>query len=260
LPRAYNLLVATAARRSACLLADSAWTKRDTVQLLGLPTECVRVVHLAAGDECLPVSDRSRLQGARERYELADKYILYLGGFDRRKGVDTLLRAYARLCAPGLEVPPLVLAGRVPQWSTTALLDPRPLISSFGLGKTVRLTGAVPEEDKPLLYTGATLFVYPSTYEGFGLPPLEAMACGVPVVTTRAASLPEVCGDAALLVRPGDVEELASAMERVLCSPSLREELSGRGQLRVARFSWRETALKTAGVYREVAKGCPPKH
>ena len=254
LPRAYNWLISAAARRARLLIADSCWTLRDAVQLLPVPARRVRVVHLAVSDAYRPVSDPGGMNAVRARYHLPMSYLLYLGGFDRRKGVDALLRAYARLRNRVAEAPALVLAGRLPEAESEALLDPRPVIGKLGLAEHVRLVGDPAEEDKPALYSGCLAFVFPSVYEGFGLPPLEAMACGAPVIACRAASMPEVCGEAALLVAPGDERELARAMEQASSDSRLREELSERGLCRASQFSWQETARKTAAVYREVTE------
>ena len=249
---AYAMLTASAARCSACILCDSAWTKRDVVQRLRVPSKRVRVVHLAASSMCATVSEE-RLTEVRRRYGLPESYILYYASFDRRKSVDVLLRAYARLRAELPEVPDLVLAGRLPRRASPALLDPRPLIEALGQSDRVRMIGAFGESDKAPLLAGATLFAFPSMYEGFGLDPLEAMACGVPVVGTRAASIPEVCEGAALLVRPGDERDLAAGMALLLRDERLRGELRDKGLARAAQFSWHKTALATVAVYREVA-------
>ena len=260
---AYALLTSVTARRSARILCDSAWTKRDVVQRLGVPAGRVRVVHLAAGSQCTAaVSAENRtvdfprdgeLARVRRRYELPEPYILYYGGFDRRKAVDVLLRAYARLRCEQPQAPALVLAGRLPRRASAALFDPRPMVEALGQGDQVRMTGAFDEAEKAALLAGARLFVFPSIYEGFGLDPLEAMARGVPVVSTRATSIPEVCEGAAVLVRPGDERDLAAGMSLVLGDDRLRGQLRDKGLARAAQFSWRTTAQATAAVYREVA-------
>jgi glycosyltransferase involved in cell wall biosynthesis len=148
------------------------------------------------------------------------------------------------------KLPKLVLVGKS-GWLYDETLR---ALKETGVADTVVLTGYVPQEDLPALYSGALCFVYPSYFEGFGLPPLEAMKCGAPVIVGNKTSLPEVVGDAALTVDPFDVEAIASAMQRVIESPALREELSIKGQARAETFDWRETARKTLAIYQEVAQ------
>lgn len=252
LAQSYSLLVATAARRSARLIADSDCTKRDIVRWLRVHPDRVPVAHLAAGPHCRPVTNEAALAAVRRKYGLPPRYLLHLG-LDRRKGVEVVLQAYRRL-AERPDVPSLVIAGRLPDGGSAAVVDPRPLVARMGLEGRVLLPGAFDEADKPALLSGAVCFVYPSLYEGFGLPPLEAMACGTPVVSTRAASLPEVCGDAAVLVRPGDSAALAEALGRVVADEALRRRLSASGRERAASFSWSRTAAATAAVYGEAAR------
>lgn len=254
LARAYGGLVRANARRCRLLLADSDWTRRDTIQLIGSPPGRVRVVPLGVSEAMAPVDDPATLERVRARYHLPSRYILYLGSFDRRKRMEVLLAAHAELVTRlGGEAPDLVLAGRVPNRGTAALLDVRQVVDRLGFAGSVHLIGAPAEEDKAALYSGAQAFVFPSEYEGFGLPPLEAMACGTPVVAANAASVPEVCGNAALLVRPGDAAALTGALERLLQAPGLRERLIERGKVRAAAFTWERTASMTA----EALDGAP---
>lgn len=246
----YTALVAAAARRAKTLIADSQCTKRDIVEHLRVPAERVQVIYLAADERFRPVADAGALAAIRRQYGLADRFLLYLGGLDRRKGVDLLLRALASLKAQGVRGLQLAIGGELRPPSPLFPDLPR-LAQGLGLKDEVVFLGLVPEEDKLLLYNAAAALVYPSLYEGFGLPPLEAMACGVPVVCSSAASLPEVVGDAALLVKPGCEEGLAAALERLWGDPSLQEELRERGLARARHFSWRRTAEQTLGVYRQ---------
>jgi len=248
LAHVYYLVVACAARRIARIIADSEWSRRDIVQRLMMKAGNVDVVYLAPafGGRIQPERwDRSVLH----RYGLPNKYVLYFGGFDSRKGVQYLLEAYVDLLHSGVEVPPLVMAGNLPDRSSATLPDPRHLIEAMGLMQHVRLPGRIDEVDKAVVFGAASAFAYPSLYEGFGLPPLEAMACGVPVVTTRASSLPEICGEAALLVRPADARALSEGVAQVLGDANLRARLRERGPLRASQFSWEKTARQTLGVY-----------
>jgi glycosyltransferase involved in cell wall biosynthesis len=258
LVRTYTGLAAIAARRAAAILTDSHSSKKDIVTLLRVPSQRVRVVHLAASEAFKPVVDEARLAEVRRKYALPEKYILYLGGFDQRKNLETLVAAYAAVDAHLTEETGLVLAGRLPTRDSDFFPDPRPMVERWGLQGKVVFAGWVEEEDKPALYSGASLFVFPSLYEGFGLPVLEAMSCGAAVIASNSASLPEITGDAAVLVDPGDADGLAAAITRLLESAALREELALRGLQRASLFSWQETVAQTLDAYRSVAASPSP--
>jgi glycosyltransferase involved in cell wall biosynthesis len=155
----------------------------------------------------------------------------------------------------------LVVAGRLPEYGLDLAIqakrsaffpDPRPIVQELGIGERVVFTGWVPEEDKPALYSGARALIFPSLYEGFGLPPLEALACGTPVITSNRGSLPEIVGDGGLLLEPDDVEGLAGAMEKLLNDDTLWKDLREKGLAHATKFSWEKTARETLAVYREV--------
>ena len=269
LVRAYTALVATAAKSAALVLTDSEASRQDILAHLDLPADLVRVVYLAAdqrytpepsppvegsrrGGEPSPLVGGSR-RGVALRYGLPDHYVLYLGGFDVRKNVATALEAYVWAGpAIGGECP-LVVAGRLPERDTAFAPDPRRQARELGLEpEWVRFVGPVAEEDKPAFYRGAVAFVFPSRYEGFGLPPLEAMACGTPVVGSDAASLPEVVGDAGVLLDPDDAEGMAGALIQLVQERRFRAELSRRALVQAARFSWERTARETLTAYKDV--------
>jgi glycosyltransferase involved in cell wall biosynthesis len=259
LVRLYTLLVAVAAKRADIVLTDSQASKWDIVHLLDIPSERVRVIYLAADDIYQPVLDRHRLAAIRRKYGLPQSYLLYLGGFDQRKNVPTLLKAFAQLAKDSRAF--LVVAGRLPDYGLDLAIqakrsdffpDPRPIVQELGIEERVVFTGWVPEEDKPALYSGARALVFPSFYEGFGLPPLEALACGTPVIASNRGSLPEIVGDGGLLVEPDDVEGLAGAMEKLLNDDTLWGDLREKGLAHVARFSWEKTARETLAVYQEI--------
>lgn len=225
------------------VIADSEHTKHDLIRLLGIPAERIEVVHLGVGEAFLPLDDQASLEAVRQEYGLPPAVILYVGTLEPRKGLDTLIAAYGALAA---EIPhDLVIVGKK-GWYTEPLFRQ---VEALGLAQRVHFTDYVADEDLPGLYNLADLFVYPSRYEGFGLPPLEAMACGLPVVCSNAASLPEVVGDAALLVSPDDAEALAAAMRRVLDDQALRAKMRARGLERARRFTWEKTARRTVKIY-----------
>jgi len=250
LVRLYTLLVAIAAKRADMVLTDSQASKWDIVHLLDIPSERVRVIYLAADDIYQPVLDEHRLAATRQKYGLPESYLLYLGGFDQRKNVPTLLKGFEKLAKDSRAF--LVVAGRLPEKGSDFFPDPRPMVQELGMGERVIFTGWVPEEDKPALYSGARALVFPSLHEGFGLPPLEALACGTPVIASNRGSLSEIVGDGGLLLEPDDVEGLAGAMEKLLNDDTLWGDLREKGLAHAARFSWEKTARQTLAVYQEV--------
>jgi glycosyltransferase involved in cell wall biosynthesis len=246
--RAYTRLVAAGARRADAIIADSEWSKRDIIAHLKVAPQRVHVIPLAAGPQFQPATPEE-IAGVRARHNLPDRYVLYLGGFDRRKNVPALLQAFARLQAgPNLG---LVIAGRLPARDTAFTPDPRRIAAQLGIEKSVVFPGWIDEREKPALYSAAELFAFPSAYEGFGLPVLEAMACGSPVVTSTASSLPEVAGDAAVTVDPHDVTAVAQAMATVLGDAERRQAMREAGLAQAGRFSWQRTAKATLRVYRQ---------
>jgi glycosyltransferase involved in cell wall biosynthesis len=250
LARLYTGLVAAAARGAAAIITDSEASRADILQHLSLPPERVRAILLAAGQQYTPRGDD---QAVRQKYDLPPDFALYLGGYDIRKNVQTLLKAYTYVRdGAGAEFP-LVLAGRPPQKRSARFTDVERLINEMNIRDAVRAIGWVDEVDKPSLYRLATCFVYPSRYEGFGLPVLEAMACGTPVVTSSTSSLPEIVGDAAFMVAPNDARSIAGALLALFNQSDLARELGRRGLERAQMFSWARTAAQTLEVYEEAA-------
>jgi glycosyltransferase involved in cell wall biosynthesis len=189
----------------------------------------------------------------RDSQGLPDRFVLFLGTIEPRKNVSRLVDAFAQLLATDPETTSdlyLVVAGGKGWFSEPVFAQ----VEALGLEDRVFFPGYVSEEEKVLWYNAATCFCYPSLYEGFGLPPLEAMACGVPVITSNTSSLPEVVGDAGLAVPPEDTAALCEALRRLTVNPALRAELVQRGRARTRRFSWAEAARQTVGVYRLALK------
>jgi len=252
--RLYFRMVGAAAHRAACVVTDSSHSQGDIAKHLHIPTCRIEVIPLAPHAACRPVTDQPTLTEARAKYRLPETYLLYLGGFDVRKNVPLLMRVYARaLSMAHHRLPPLVIAGRLPGVDTVLFPDPRRVAEEFGIANQVVFTGWVAEEDKAALYSGASLFIFLSLYEGFGLEPLEAMACGSPVLVSQRSSLPEVVGSAGVLVEPTDVEEVAERVVQLVSSPALRRELARAGLERAAAFRWSFTAERTLRVYERVA-------
>ena len=235
-----------AVRRARRVIAISEFTRTEIVRLLGVPPERVAVVHCGVDERFRPVRDPAVLETFRRERGLPERFILYLGTIEPRKNLERLLDAYARIRR---HLPhKLVLAGGR-GWKAEGVYA---RIAALDLERDVLLPGYVPMEEQPLWYNGADVYVYPSLYEGFGLPPLEAMACGTPVVAARAASLPEVVGDAAVLVDPLSVDALSEALLRVASDADLRRTLGLAGVARAEQFTWTRTALQTLEVYRQV--------
>ena len=229
-------------RQAKRVIAVSESTKRDLVRTYDLPPSKIDVIYNGMDASFRPLS-AEHVEAFREERNLPRRFILFVGTLEPRKNVARLVEAYARLPA---ERPPLLLIGGK-GWLYDEIFD---RVEALNLSRQVRFVGYVPAQDLPWWYNAADLFVYPSLYEGFGLPPLEAMACGTPVVTTTASSLPEVVGDAALLVEPTDVDALAEAMSRALTDEPLREQMRETGLAQARNFSWRSTAQHTADSYR----------
>jgi glycosyltransferase involved in cell wall biosynthesis len=250
--KAYFNLVSRTARQATQVITVSHHAKKDIVETLKLAPERIRVIHLAAGDEYQPIHDPALRATVRARYGVGKRYIFYLGGLDQRKNVPQLVRAFAQLYAqqddPNLQ---LFISGDPDKTRGPLFPDPRPIAAELGIERQI-VYGFVSDEDKPVIYSDASLFVFPSLYEGFGLPPLEALACGAPVVCSNRSSLPEVVGDAALIVDPDNTTELTTAMKRVLTDKNLEADLRARALKRAAQFSWQKTAAETLAVYEEV--------
>ncbi|MGB8647007.1 MAG: glycosyltransferase family 1 protein [Anaerolineae bacterium] len=253
LVRAYTALAAQAACRARLILADSEASRRDILARLPIPPERVRVVYLAADQRFHP-ADAMEIARVRSKYALPERFVLYLGGFDLRKNVRVLVSAFHTLEQERGAGWKLVLAGRLPERDTPFFPDPR-----AGAGERIQCIGYVPEEDKPALYAAAHLFAFPSLYEGFGLPPLEAMACGTPVLCADTSSLPEVVGKAGILLDPTRVEVWADALRALMNSESQRKELRNKGLAQAKRFSWEKTARETWQAYQSVALAQNPR-
>jgi glycosyltransferase involved in cell wall biosynthesis len=238
------------ARKADRIIAVSENTKKDLIKFYGIMPEQVKVIYLGV-DKNFSFVKKENDDGVLRRYNLKPGYILNVGTLEPRKNIVRLLEAYRLIAADLSRAPQLVIAGGK-GWLSE---DINKRIDSLGLKAKVILTGYVPDDDLPSLYRGAALFVYPSLYEGFGLPPLEAMASGVPVVSSNTSAIPEVVGKAGLLVDPCRTDEIARAVIMALEDVGLRDRMKNEGLKRSGRFSWENTAKKTIALYEEVLRG-----
>jgi len=239
-----------AVKRADHIIAVSESTKRDTIRLLGVPEHKITVIYESANRIYQPINDHEILERTRDKYRINRDFILFVGTIEPRKNVPTLLRAYRQLLDSYKTDVKLVIVGRR-GWLSEEVFT---LVDQLKLGDDVLFLGRVPIEDLLYLYNAAQLLVQPSFYEGFGLPPLEAMACGTPVVVSNVSSLPEVVGDAGVLVDPQEVSELTVAIWRVLTDSALRNDLITKGLRRARCFSWEKTALQTLELYQRVGQ------
>jgi glycosyltransferase involved in cell wall biosynthesis len=242
--RAYlNRAVPNSVARADHILADSEATRQDIIEAYRTSPDKISVLYSGVDRRFAPVTDPAWLKSIRARYEIGDSpYILSVGTIQPRKNYPRLIEAFRALDRPDLK---LVIAGGR-GWLESPLVD---LVKSARLEGRVRFLGFVADDDLPALYSAASLFAFPSLYEGFGLPVLEAMACDIPVVTSRVSSLPEVAGDAALLVDPTDVSALGEALARALADTAERRRLIEAGRARVRMFTWQSAAEQLKGHY-----------
>jgi glycosyltransferase involved in cell wall biosynthesis len=236
-----RILTALSVRRARRVIAVSEHTKHDLMNVYGLPGDKIDVVYSGL-DAHFKRASRHAIEEFRAAHGLPDRFILYLGTIEPRKNLSTLIRAYAKVRPSGVK---LVCAGGR-GWMYQDVFQ---TVEELRLSREVIFPGFLPDDDLPLWYSAAEAFVYPSAYEGFGLPVIEALACGAPTITTDSSSLPEAAGDAALLVPPDNTAALADALERLLHDPALQSDLAARGPRQALRFNWRQTACHTARVY-----------
>jgi alpha-1,3-rhamnosyl/mannosyltransferase len=247
--RSYVFLRRRMLDRAAAILTVSAVSRDDVVALFGVPPQRIRIVPYAVTPTCRRVEDGARIDRVKAKYGVAGDYLMCVGNFKPHKNVKALLDAYARLPQPIQNRFLLLLCGRLDAFGEGV----RRAAAARGLERRAVFPGAVPDEDLPVLYSGASAFVFPSLYEGFGIPPLEAMACGTPVVCSDAPPLPEVVGEAALAVNARHPGEVADAIVRVLTDEALRSELRAKGLKRAGLFSVERAARITLDALEEVA-------
>ena len=242
----YHYWLPLAVRRLDAIITVSEQSKRDLIRYLPVKSEDIVVIPEAAGAN-YRLLNRKEIKPILTRYNIDFPYILYVGSLESRKNLPRLLEAYARARQKVPQWKLVIVGAR--KWKFTPIFE---TVQRLQLEPHVHFTGYVEEEDLPAVYNGADLFVFPSLYEGFGLPVLEAMSCGTPVITSDCSSLPEVAGKAALLIDPYDVEAMGEAIQEVLLNPTLAASLRVKGLARAKKFSWERTAQETIAVYERV--------
>ncbi|MDQ4005960.1 MAG: glycosyltransferase family 4 protein [Actinomycetota bacterium] len=242
-----------AIRRAVQIIVVSEATKRDVVELYPVDPERVTAIHHGVDTERIRRADADEVQRARRRYGIDGPYVLFLGGLEPRKNLPRLVAAHGRVADP----PSLVVAGASVPWNPEGRGELERALSELPpkARERVVLTGYLGERDKVAVLSGAEALVFPSLYEGFGFPVVEAMACGIPVLTSNVSSLPEVAGDAALLVDPLDEEQIADGIRRIVEDAALRTRLVKAGRARVGRFGWDDSARRHAEVLHRAAEG-----
>jgi glycosyltransferase involved in cell wall biosynthesis len=243
----FPLFIRISARQAAALIAVSESTRQDSIRLLNLPAHKIHSIPLGAGKEFRRITDALLLEEVRRKYKLPSEFILYTGLVEPRKNLTMLIRAYANLVNRGIREA-LVIVGRF-GWMSDEIFAQ---VERAGLGNKVVFTGYIEQEDLPPIYNLASIFVYPTLYEGFGLPVLEAMACGTAVITSAVSSLPEIVAEAGVLLPPGDEEALSNAIYHLVSDPAGRKQLADSGLARAKQFTWQNTAMETHKVYQLV--------
>lgn len=236
-------------QRAAHVLTISEATKKDIVKEFGVPASRISVTHLAAGPQFAKPASGQKVAYLKQKYGIEGDYLLAVGTLEPRKNLRTLLEALVTPAGRKLNLPLVVVGGQ--GWRAE---EARELIAKLGLSNRVILTGYVPDEELPALYCGAKLFVFPSVYEGFGIPVVEAMTAGAAVITTKVSAIPEVAGKAARYVDPANAGELAEVITELLGDSKQRLALIKAGRKQAAKFSWEQTAKGTLDVYQKVLK------
>lgn len=239
--------IRSSARRADALLTISESTRQDAINLLGIPEEKIFTTHLGVTPDFQPISNVEQLEAVRIKYQLPEKFLLYVGVVEPRKNLPLLIQSMRDILDEGIDHS-LVMVGRMGWMYQDVLYQ----IDNLGLKEKINFAGYVPSEDLPMVYNLADVLVYPSVYEGFGLPPLEALACGTPVITTAVSSMPEHVGQAGILIPPGDGQALTQALLQVLTDRDLRKQLSKKGPEQAAQFTWKRTSQETLSVYHRV--------
>lgn len=240
----YSLAIRIACAMASRIITDSVYSKNEIVKFLGVPADKIEVIYLGCSDEFRILRESSLINEVTNKFAIDGSFILTIGGSEPRKNIRRLIGVYERIVKETDQEIKLVIVGG--NWRNTCFDKEGPL------SKDIIFTGPISQNELIALYNAATVFVFPSLHEGFGLPILEAMACGTPVITSNTTSIPEVCGDSALQFNPFDEKDMFEAIVKALESSSLRNELIAKGHERVKLFRWENTLKQTMKVYRDV--------
>ena len=246
----WKIQLPIAIKKADIIITISKSSKEDIIRMFKVPENKVRVIYLGHRKEMKPL-DRENIgiKRIKEKYLLPDKFILFVGTIQPRKNLDKVFKAFALLKKRGkLKDHRLVVCGRL-GWLYKPTMN---LINELDIQEDIKILDFVPDEDLPYIYNLANLFVFPSQYEGFGLPVLEAMACGVPVITSNKSSLPEIIGEVGIMIEPEDIQSLADNINKVLDDEDLREEMIKKGLKQAKKFSWDKCARETLEVYKSL--------
>lgn len=242
----YEAVVKRVALKMKKIITVSESSKKDIMNWLNLDSDRVVVIHNGVSENYQPIKDENILNSVKKRFEITGKFILFVGNRKPHKNIIRLIEAF-KILRNRTDCSLLIVTDNDPRFP-----EPEEKVLELGLSNDVTISGPLKNEDLPLLYSAADVFILPSLCEGFGLPALEAMACGTPLVASEASSLPEVVGNAGILIDPYNVNSIAEALERVLVDDVLREEMARKGHLQAAKFNWRDTAEKTLKVYEDI--------
>jgi glycosyltransferase involved in cell wall biosynthesis len=244
----WRLHIRRAAQKSDFVITISEWAKTEIMEEYGVPEGRIAVIMQSYDPRMLLPRDPEQGRVIRKRHGLSEGYILYVGTIQPRKNLISLIEAYELLKCDRATVPKLVIAGRK-GWMYDTIFS---RISDLGLTEDIVFIGFVDDDELPFIYDGASVFIYVSLLEGFGRPPLEAMACGVPVITSNTTAIPEVVGEAGITVNPTDIKGIAAALQQILSDPVLAASLREAGKKRAALFSWETAARETLAIYNHV--------
>ncbi len=238
-------------RHSKRIIVPSSYTKEEVIRFYKPPKDNVAVIHNGYDPHVFhPIDDERRLHEALERYDITLPYLMYIGKIERKKNIPALVEAFAIMREANKPIRhKLVLAGN----AHYGYDEVNYVVQEYGIRKEVIMPGWIKEADLPLLYNAADAFIFPSKHEGFGMPVLEAMACGTPVLAARASSLPEIAGDAALFFDPDNIYRMAEQMARLLTDEGLKKELGRKGLLKARDYSWEKCAKETLALLQEAA-------
>ena len=246
----YKKMIYSSIRRADAIICVSDFTKGEIVELFDMAEEKIRVIYNGISARFHCIKDKAKIEDVKAKYGIRGRrYLLFVGNIEAKKNIERLIHAYVQLCKETIYKYPLLIVGNKKTWHFQKVWE---IVKGLNAEKDIIFTDVVNDEDLPFLYNGAEIFIFPSLFEGFGLPVIEAMACGIPVVASNRASIPEIAADAAVLVDPLSVDEIVEAMYKVISSTKLKQRLIEKGLKQSKNFSWEKTAMETLKLYYEI--------